>query len=245
VNDNVIVPRGIFDITPFCDNVNALHLSSILSEFITKTELAFPIIKDTKVAINNPAKNINPLKSLLNMDDNVKKLTNMNGAKRYVIYAIDARFKSAMIFYYYILYDIKIYNIIYYNMETKEQLINAVKKWVKIDNEIRVLQKEITNRRKEKIQVSKDLMDVMRTHEIDSFNIKDGELIYNKKNVKKPISQKVLLNILSEYYQGDILKATEINNFISENREYTVKESITRKINKSSSKQILNDESNT
>lgn len=126
-------------------------------------------------------------------------------------------------------------------METKEQLINAVKKWVKIDNEIRVLQKEITNRRKEKTQVSKDLIDVMRTHEIDSFNIKDGELIYDKKNVKKPISQKNLLNILADYYQGDVLKATEINNFISENRELVVRETITRKISKAAASQILNE----
>ncbi len=117
-------------------------------------------------------------------------------------------------------------------METKEQLINAVKKWVKIDNEIRLLQKEINNRKKEKSQVSNDLIEIMRTHEIDSFNIKDGELMYNKKNVKKPISQKVLLGILSDYYKGDVLKATEINNFILENRTYVVKESITRKIHK-------------
>lgn len=115
-------------------------------------------------------------------------------------------------------------------METKEQLLNAVKKWVKIDNELRLLQKEINNRKKEKTQVSKDLIETMRTHQIDSFQLKDGEIMYNKKNVKKPISQKVLLGILSDYYKGDILKATEINNFISENRGYTVKETITRKI---------------
>jgi hypothetical protein len=35
-------------------------------------------------------------------------------------------------------------------METKEQLVNAVKKWVKIDNELRTLQKEQSIRKKEK-----------------------------------------------------------------------------------------------
>lgn len=116
-------------------------------------------------------------------------------------------------------------------METKEQLLLAVKKWVKIDNELRLLQKEIYNRKKEKTQVSKDLMETMRTHQIDSFQLKDGEIMYNKKNVKKPITQKILIEILSDYYKGDVLKATEINNYISENRGYTVKETITRKIN--------------
>ena len=35
-------------------------------------------------------------------------------------------------------------------LETKEQLINTIKKWVKTDNEIRSLQKEINLRKKQK-----------------------------------------------------------------------------------------------
>ena len=32
-------------------------------------------------------------------------------------------------------------------METKEHLINKIKEWVKIDNEMRTLQKEMTKRK--------------------------------------------------------------------------------------------------
>lgn len=117
-------------------------------------------------------------------------------------------------------------------METKEQLVNTIKKWVKIDNEIRALSKEQTIRKKERVKISNDLIEVMRKNEIDCFDINDGQIMYSKKNVKKPISQKALLQILSNFFNGDVLKASEINNFIMDNREEIVKEEIVRKINK-------------
>jgi hypothetical protein len=115
-------------------------------------------------------------------------------------------------------------------METKEQLVNTIRKWIKIDNEIRALQKESNKRRADKKKISNDLIDVMKKNEIDCFDINDGQLLYSKKNVRKPITQKVLLDILSNYYQGDTLKASEVNNFIMENRESTTRETIVRKI---------------
>jgi seryl-tRNA synthetase len=114
-------------------------------------------------------------------------------------------------------------------METKEQLVKCVKNWVKIDNEIRALKKELNNRNKEKKDISKDLMDVMRENEIDCFDINNGKIMYVKKNVKKPISAKALLGIISNYYDGDTEKASDLNNYILSNREEVVKETIVRK----------------
>ena len=115
-------------------------------------------------------------------------------------------------------------------METKEQLVNTIRKWIKIDNEIRALQKESNKRKVDKKKISSDLIEVMKKNEIDCFDINDGQILYSKKSVKKPITQKVLLNILSNYFEGDALKATEINNFIMESRESITKETIVRKI---------------
>jgi hypothetical protein len=117
-------------------------------------------------------------------------------------------------------------------METKDQLIKTIKEWVKTDNEIRAFQKEVRKKQEEKKKISKDLMDVMVRNEIDCFDIKDGQIMYSKKNVKKPITKKNLLGILANYCKGDIEKATEMNNFILENREEVVKEEIVRKIRK-------------
>jgi 5'-3' exonuclease len=82
--------------------------------------------------------------------------------------------------------------------ETKEQLVNIIKDWVKVDNEIRQLQKEMLSRKKEKTSLSLQLIDVMKKNEIDCFDLKDGQLVYTKRSVKKPITKKVLLTILSQ-----------------------------------------------
>jgi seryl-tRNA synthetase len=115
-------------------------------------------------------------------------------------------------------------------METKEQLVNTIRKWIKMDNEIRALQKESNKRKNDKKKISSDLIEVMKKNEIDCFDINDGQILYSKKSVKKPITQKVLLDILSTYFKGDALKASEINNFIMESRESVTKETIVRKI---------------
>jgi hypothetical protein len=117
-------------------------------------------------------------------------------------------------------------------METKEQLINCVREWVRIDNEIRLLQKEQAIRKNEKKTISKELMEVMRKNEIDCVDIKDGQIMYTKKNVKKPITKKNLMGILSNFFRGNVEKAAELNEFIMENREETVRESIVRKVYK-------------
>lgn len=117
-------------------------------------------------------------------------------------------------------------------MAEKEQLIKNIKDWVRIDNEIRTLQKELVARKTEKKNISSALIEVMKKNDIDCFDTKsDGQIVYAKKNVKKPITKKVLLNILSNYYQGNVTKAEEVNNYILENREVEVKESILRKFN--------------
>jgi hypothetical protein len=114
---------------------------------------------------------------------------------------------------------------------SKDELIKNVRKWISLDNEIRTLQKEQKKRRDKKKEVSESLIDFMKENEVDCFEIKDGNLSYVKQNVKKPITKKNLLEILSKYYDGDIFKATEMNEFIMNNREEVVRESIQRRIN--------------
>lgn len=115
-------------------------------------------------------------------------------------------------------------------METKGELVEIIRKWVQMDNEIRALQKEVNNRKNEKKKISTLLIDTMKNNEIDCFDIKNGQIQYIKKNVKKPMTKKVLFDVLSKYYQGDFMKANDMRNYILENREEIVKESISRKI---------------
>lgn len=120
--------------------------------------------------------------------------------------------------------------------ENKNQLIKIVKEWVRIDNEIRQLQKEISTRRQDKKKMNDQLMETMKSNDIDCFDLNDGKICYTKKNVKQPINNKVLLDILTKYYNGDLSQASEINNFIKDNRTEITKENITRKISKTTDK---------
>jgi seryl-tRNA synthetase len=114
-------------------------------------------------------------------------------------------------------------------LQTKDQLIEKIKEWVRIDNEIRTLQTELNTRNENKKKVSTELMNVMKRNEIDVFDIKDGQIIYDRRNVKKPVTKAALLSILSNYYNGDAVKAAEINQYIMDNREEVVREKIIRK----------------
>ena len=76
------------------------------------------------------------------------------------------------------------------------------------------MKKEENNRKKEKKDINNRLIELMRDTEIDCIDIKDGQLCYSKKNVKKPITKKVLLNILSKYFEGDVERAENANQFI-------------------------------
>lgn len=114
---------------------------------------------------------------------------------------------------------------------SKEELLNNVRNWITIDNEIRTLQKEQKIRREKKKAISENLIEFMKNNEIDCFEIKDGNLSYVKRNVKKPINKKNLLDILAKYFDGDLLKANDMNEFIMDNREEYVKESIQRRVN--------------
>lgn len=117
------------------------------------------------------------------------------------------------------------------SVETKEQLVNVIRDWVRLDNEIRNLQREQSKRKNDKNKITNSLIEIMKQNEIDCFDINDGRILYSKKNVKKPITKKILLDILARYYNGDLLKASQLNEFILDNREEEIKETIVRKIN--------------
>tara|TARA_Y100001958_G_C20791990_1_gene259080 strand:+ start:128 stop:496 length:369 start_codon:yes stop_codon:yes gene_type:complete len=118
------------------------------------------------------------------------------------------------------------------SQETQQALLENVKSWLTIDNEIRALQKEIKERRKMKKQLTTDLMSTMKSNDIDALNVPDGELIYNKTKTKAPLSKKHLLSSLGQYFKGDQRMIDELSKFIMESRAEKEKESIRRKIKK-------------
>ena len=117
-------------------------------------------------------------------------------------------------------------------METKEQLVNNIKEWIKIDTEIAELKTQIKDRNNKKKNLTENLVTVMKTNKIDCFDINGGALVYKTNKVKKPINGKTLLSALQNYYKSDPKVAEDLTKHIMDSREEQIKETIKRKIDK-------------
>jgi hypothetical protein len=117
-------------------------------------------------------------------------------------------------------------------METKEQLVNNIKEWIKIDNDITKLKAEIKENNNKKKALTENLVTVMKTNQIDCFDINGGALVYKTNKVKKPINGKTLLSALQNYYKNDPKIAEELVKHVMDSREEQIKETIKRKIDK-------------
>ena len=116
-------------------------------------------------------------------------------------------------------------------METKDQLVSHIKEWISIDEEVKLLKKEIKIRQERKKNLTQDLVEVMKSNEIDAFDINNGKLIYTKRKTKQAISKKLLLSSLQDMFETpeEVNKITE---HILEYRSEKIKEIIRRKTNK-------------
>ena len=115
---------------------------------------------------------------------------------------------------------------------TKEELIEQIKEWIHIDNELRELQRAAKERRERKKELTNQLVEIMRDNESDCFDMSEGKLVYTQTRVKSPINKKFLLQTLEKFYQGSSEKAGEMTEFILSNRTEKIKENIRRKIKK-------------
>ena len=110
--------------------------------------------------------------------------------------------------------------------DRRTAMLQVVKTWMKNDNEIRALQKQQQIRKAENNRLSIQLMEIMKENEIDCFEIKNGKIMYKKRTMKKAISKKMLLQVLSTYFRGDEQQAEALNHYIMDNREVVVKETV-------------------
>ena len=117
-------------------------------------------------------------------------------------------------------------------MATKEDLVNHIKEWIKVDEEMKVLQKEMKERRKIKKELTEMLVEIMKTNEIDCFDITatGGNIVYTKNKVKAPLSKKYLLDCLDTFFKGiPDVEASEVTKYIMDHREEKITETIKHK----------------
>ena len=116
-------------------------------------------------------------------------------------------------------------------MQTKEELVNHIRKWIGVENEITDLRRRMREKREEKKQLSQELLEVMKENDIECFDIKNGKLMSSKVKVKETVSKKMLLRVLSDYLD-EPEEVTKLTEYILESRQVKEKEYIRQKINK-------------
>jgi len=115
----------------------------------------------------------------------------------------------------------------------KTEVLHTVRAWMEYDDEIKALQRQIKEKRLAKKHITKTLVETMKLHDVDCFDVGQGnKLIYTKRKGKKALSKKHLLKALSIYYKGNVLQVAELSKHILDTREDQVKENIRRKASK-------------
>lgn len=117
------------------------------------------------------------------------------------------------------------------NNDIKTDLINNIKEWIKLDNEITKMKTLIKEKNTQKNKLTDTLVSVMKAKSIDCFDINGGSLVFKQTKVKQTINKKSLLQALQNYYKNDASKAEEIVEHVLNNREEKIKETIKLKSN--------------
>ena len=97
---------------------------------------------------------------------------------------------------------------------TKNDLKNNIKSWLLLETEIKVLQKELKERRNKKKEFTQEIVNVMKQNEIDCFNLQDGKLMYTKNKIKSSLSKKHLLTSLNLFFKNDASIINELSALI-------------------------------
>lgn len=114
-------------------------------------------------------------------------------------------------------------------MASNGDLVECVREWMAVEKEMRILSKELKERRERKKMLTSRLVDVMQTNAIDGIDVNDGKLVYSRRKTRAPLSKKHLLSSLANYFQGNDDIVAELSQHILDTRDMKVVETIQKK----------------
>ena len=124
--------------------------------------------------------------------------------------------------------------------QTKEESIVELKKviidWMNVDAEISMINAELKDKKSNKKKYKLQIIELMKKIEVEALQLNGGNiLIYNSKVEKKPLNNKILENILKNFFdaKSDVnVDVSELTKFVMENKEDKINETLKMKINK-------------
>jgi DNA-directed RNA polymerase subunit F len=117
-------------------------------------------------------------------------------------------------------------------MASKEQMVTHIKRWMQYDNEIKKLQDELKTKKELRKQHTHELVEIMKTNDIDCFDVNNGKLIYTKTKVKAPLNKSQMMQALMQFYNNDEARVRELGDHLMSARQEKINESIRRKVTK-------------
>jgi hypothetical protein len=105
-------------------------------------------------------------------------------------------------------------------------LPNYLKEWLTLEDDLKVLSAAVREKKKRMGILQGLITKTMKGHKIARVNIKSGAILYQNKQTKESMGKKFIISKLTEYFKGDIIKATEIYNYLEEKRGKKMKDNL-------------------
>jgi hypothetical protein len=115
---------------------------------------------------------------------------------------------------------------------SKEEMITHIKKWMQYDNDIKQLQNELKTKKESRREHTEQLVKIMKSNEIDCFDVNNGKLLFSRTKVKTPLNKSQMVQALMEYFNNDEPRVRELEDRLMSARKEKITETIRRKINK-------------
>ena len=107
-------------------------------------------------------------------------------------------------------------------LATQDQFVQCVRQYVKCDNTIQEMNKQVRALREDKAQIIPLMTKYMENNGLcdQTVRITGGALKYHVDTVPQGFTQKFLTSALTEYFGGDAQKADECMTFVKGKREH-------------------------
>jgi len=109
------------------------------------------------------------------------------------------------------------------DIQTREQFVTSVQKWVRYDDQIQTLNKQVKSLRDERTALTPQMTRYMEQHNLHDnvIQISDGTLTYKVETGRQGFTQRFLADALLKYFNNDQARASECMEFIKSQREQT------------------------
>jgi hypothetical protein len=110
--------------------------------------------------------------------------------------------------------------------EGLSQLPALIKQWMTEEDELNVLSAAVREKRKRAKLIREMIVKIMKTSKIGQLNTSSGAVVARSKSVKAPMSKKYLAVALTDFFDGDEVKAKACAQFLDENRPLKAKDNL-------------------